>query len=625
MTSPRLLIASLLGLVLLAACAPMRPTITGPEPVFRSPLTADADAALALGDLSSALTLLRMAANDAPANAAMGLRLEAAFFAYQLNDSAAAQRVISAAERSPSPRNRASAELLRIVMATEATPARTIEALQALEGLLPDRLKPYRHQALGNARSANGEALAAVNQLLKAERLHAGTSARLANEAALWRALMRMPFAQVEAALENDPSARMQQWLTLAHGVQQRLLDPAATSTFLSTVPTTTMVHPALLSTRILASQRAALSPARRVAVLLPLSGDLARAGQNIQRGILAALYANQQNMSPPQVHFIDVGADGLSPSAAYQRAIADGAGEVIGPLSKAAVRELLNNTRISTPAIVLNRVDDAPRRRDAYQFGLAPEDDAEAAARLAYQRGHRRLVTLSSTSDWGKRVSARFAQQFEALGGEILEHSTYAQDQEDMRVPIRALFNLDASTARFERLKDITNQRFSFEPRRRRDMDAAFVAAFHEPARLVVPQMRFHRGIDLPIFATSASYPPGINTVANEDLEGVMMPAMPWLTNTTSDQLSVSARSLLIKADALAPNAQLSELLALGIDSYRLLGSLTLLEQHRHLRLDAATGELYVDETGHVKRDLNAARVTQQGLQRMGEITTTQ
>jgi len=532
---------------------------------------------------------------------------------------------MSAAERSPSPRNRASAEFLNIVTTENAAPARTVAALQALEGALPARLKPYRHQALGKAKSANGDALAAVDQFLQAERLHAGTTARLANEAELWRALMRMPFAQVKAAVNNRRDPRMQQWLTLAQGVQQRLLDPASTTTFLDTVPTPMAVHPSLLTTRILASQRAALSPARRVAVLLPLSGDLASAGQSIQRGILAALYADEQKVSPPQIHFIDVGTDGLSPAAAYQRAVSDGAGEVIGPLSKAAVRELLNNTGISTPAIVLNRVDNAPRRRNAYQFGLAPEDDAEAAARLAYQRGHRRLVTLSSTSDWGERVTERFARQFEALGGEILEHGTYAQDQEDMRAPIRALFNLDASTARFERLRDITNQRFSFEPRRRRDMDAAFVAAFHEPARLVVPQMRFHRGIDLPIFATSASYPPGMNTVANEDLEGVMMPAMPWLTNTTSDQLSVSARSLLIEADALAPNAQLNELLALGIDSYRLLGSLALLEQHRHLRLDAATGGLYVDQTGHVKRDLNAAQVTRQGLQRMGEITTAQ
>lgn len=622
MTSPRPVIALLLSLMLLVACAPMQPTITGPEPVFRSPVTADADAALALGDLSSALTLLRMAAHDAPTHAAMGLRLEAAFFAYQLDDSAAAQRLMSAAERSPSPRNRASAEFLRIVMADNASPARTAEALQALQGALPDRLKPYRHQALGAAESANGAGLAALDHFLQADRLHAGTTARLANEAGLWRALMRMPFAEVEAALNNQRSPRRQQWLTLAHGVQQRLLDPAATTTFLGTVPTAMTVHPSLLTTRILASQRAALSPARRVAVLLPLSGDLASAGQSIQRGILAALYADQQNTPKPQVHFIDVGDNGLSPSAAYQRALSDGAGEVIGPLSKAAVRELLNNTAISTPAIVLNRIDNAPRRRNAYQFGLAPEDDAEAAARLAYQRGHRRLVTLSSTHDWGERVTQRFTGQFEALGGEILEHGMYPENQEDMRLPIQALFNLDASTARFERLENITNQRFNFEPRRRRDMDAAFVAAFHEPARLVVPQMRFHRGIDLPIFATSASYPPGENTVANEDLEGIIMPAMPWLTNTTSDPLSVSARSRLIDAEALAPNAQLSELLALGIDSYRLLGRLALLEQHRHLRLDAATGALYVDANGHVKRHLNAAQVTQQGLQRLGEIT---
>lgn len=626
MASARLLIALLIGFMLLSACAPMQPSSDDPEPVYRSPLTRDADAALALGDRTSALTLLRMAADNAPTNAAATLRLQAAFFAYQLNDPEPARRLLTPAKRSSSQRRRAIAEFIQQMMADDAPAARQTAALSQLQGLLPARLEPYRQQALADARSANAEHLAAIDHYLRADRLHTGASARLANEASLWQALMRIPFADVQAALQTPNDSRRQHWLTLAMGVQQRLLDPAATKAFLDTLERPAMAHSGLLTTRILASQRAALSPARRVAVLLPLSGDLARAGQQIQRGILAALYAQDHQAARPKIQFIDVGDDGLSPAAAYQRAITEGAGQIIGPLAKASVRELLNETNITTPVILLNRINDAPRRANAYQFGLAPEDDAEAAARLAYQNGHERLVTLGGTSEWDRRVIGRFQRQFESLGGDILERGTYPPDQEDMRAPIEALFNLDASAARYERLRDITRQRFEFEPRRRGDMDAAFIAAFEGPARLVVPQMRFHRGIDLPLYATSASYPAHQSDAADGDLQGLMLPVMPWLTDSATDSLSTSARALLVETDQRASEpAELGELIALGIDSYRLLGSLPLLEQYRHLRLNAATGRLYVNDQGQVKRNLDAARITAQGLQRLGRIDEAQ
>ncbi|MDR9432322.1 MAG: penicillin-binding protein activator [Spiribacter sp.] len=604
--------------ILVVACAPMPRQDAGPAPIYRSPITADAEAALAVGDLTSAVTLLHMAAEQAPAQAAAGLKLEAAFFALQLNDTAPAEALISAGQRTANAQQRASAEFIGLLLDNHRRPNRQAELLFELAGQLPERLEPYRREALAEALAANDQALAALEQRLAAGQLHRGFTARLANEAALWQALMATSTEQLTEAAERTRNQPALTWLARAQGVKQRLLEPSATARFVNAWrhDATDLVAGELLATRILATQRAALSPARHVAVLLPLSGDLATAGQAIQRGILAAHHSPADRQKNTRLQFIDVGSEGLLASLAYRRAVAEGAGQVIGPLAKESVRELLNNSTITAPLIALNRIDDFRAPNNTYQFGLSPEDEAEAAAALVQRMGFQRIGVLGSSSDWGERVTRRFTQAFEAADGEILEQQNYPPNEDDMSVPIQALFNLDTSAARYARLRSITGERFVFEPRRRRDMQAVFLAAFNGPARLAVPQLRFHRGIGLPIFATSESYPSTPSSAAHDDLAKVTMPVMPWLLGSAQDSLSKGARAALIEASDEESALPLGELLALGVDSYRLLGSVALLEEHAQLRLPAATGELYINAKRQVKRNLQPATVTQDGLQ---------
>src|SRR5262249_60825056 len=45
---------------------------------------------------------------------------------------------------------------------------------------------------------------------------------------------------------------------------------------------------------------------------------------------------------------------------------------------------------------------------------------------------------------------------------------------------------------------------------------------------RLLRPQLRFHYAGDIPTYATSDAFEPDVR--ANEDLEGLMFPDMPWM-----------------------------------------------------------------------------------------------
>ena len=88
MSSARIAIALLTIALLIAGCAPMTPQDVTPLDEIRSPQLDDAEEALALGDTSRAITLLRAAAEQLPEPEATGLQLEAATLALELDEMA---------------------------------------------------------------------------------------------------------------------------------------------------------------------------------------------------------------------------------------------------------------------------------------------------------------------------------------------------------------------------------------------------------------------------------------------------------------------------------------------------------------------------------------------------------
>ena len=88
---------------------------------------------------------------------------------------------------------------------------------------------------------------------------------------------------------------------------------------------------------------------------------------------------------------------------ATYQAAAGYRPDLIIGPLDKSAVERLAQQSGLSVPTLALNY---GPRSAwgaaNLWQFGLAPEDDAAAAAEQAIARGMRRAAVLFADDDWG-------------------------------------------------------------------------------------------------------------------------------------------------------------------------------------------------------------------------------
>jgi outer membrane PBP1 activator LpoA protein len=338
----------------------------------------------------------------------------------------------------------------------------------------------------------------------------------------------------------------------------------------------------------------------RQIALLLPLSGRNARIGQAIQNGFLGAYFATAARLDESQnIRVYDVGTEGGA-SAAYATAVADGAEFVVGPLLKNNVIELANDILVPVPVLTLNYLpDDTLAPPGLYQFALAPEDEARSAAERALLDEHTHGVALVPNNDWGRRVLSSFSTQFEALGGTLLEYRTYTPGEQDFSIVIENLMSLSGSVRRYQRLRANIGGPLQFDPRRRQDTDFIFLAADAAAGRLLKSQLKFHYSGDLPVYATSS-----INSMdgrSNADLNDIMFADTPWIIAPQPwiEQLPT------LYAEYWPDERRLGRLHAMGYDAYSLIGSLFAARSGPMQEIDGATGALYLDTDGRIRRKL--------------------
>lgn len=347
-------------------------------------------------------------------------------------------------------------------------------------------------------------------------------------------------------------------------------------------------------------------SAGNHVAVLLPLSGRAAAASAQIRDGMLAALF-NESAADRPDLRFYDTAQLGVGP--ALDAALRDGADFVVGPLLREEVLEAADVVNGRVDLLALNYLPaERPASRGFFQYALSPEDDARLAARRILADGHRRGVALVPEGDWGARVLAAFTDELRRGGGVLLSSAQYAPASSDFSVPIQQVLRLADSRARKRRLENLLGIPLEFLPRRRGDIDFLFAPAPAATARLLRPQVRFHYGGDIPAYATSDAYEPGLT--ANQDLEGLMFPDMPWVLSGGSgvDRLRAATQAA-FGEDATRARGKLY---AFGHDAWLLASALRARGAGDATRIviDGATGRISFDADGRSRRELEWAQM---------------
>lgn len=337
----------------------------------------------------------------------------------------------------------------------------------------------------------------------------------------------------------------------------------------------------------------------RAIAVLLPLSGKLASYGQSIRDGILAAAFeAKTKHSRMPQIKIYDTSTH-VDIVEIYERAVANGAETIIGPLQKSKIGELLSMPSLPVPTLALNRLtSDIPPTENLYQFGLSPLDEAEEIAEIALLENHQTALVIAMAGPWADDIVQHFGSHWDSLGGKILDIGRYQSAKEYSKL-IKNRLNVSRSEGRAKQLQSIIGRNIEFQPRQRKDIDMIFLLARPEQARTIKPLLAYHYGGDIPVYATSRTYS-GHYAPQDRDLTGIRFVDAPWVIKSSKLKRAIESVQ--------AKSRSNMRMLALGIDSFTIHPRLSQLKQISDSRFYGQTGVLKMNEQKQLIRDLQYA-----------------
>jgi len=470
-------------------------------------------------------------------------------------------------------------------------------------GTVPEAVEFFKLR--GQAAFAAGRAADAVSAEIAAEPW-------LANAQELRQSRLNL-LAQLRDASDHgvkiDPRATsnpvVRGWLELAPLAAAAARNPNAVIGDIEAWRARNPNHPAneIVRTQLLGSQQVqGLQAEAHIALLLPITGKAGAAATQVRDGFMTAYYQSAPTQRP-HVRIYDTGEGGIADAVAH--ATQEGAEFIVGPLTREEVMAAADLASPHPPILALNFLPpERPAPATFYQYALSPEDEARLAARRILEDGHRHGIAIVPSGDWGNRVLGAFKQELEAGGGTLFSSMTIDPSQTDYSEEVQQVLRITDSRARYKRLESVLGTKLQFEPRRRADLEFIFAPAQAGTERLLRPQLRFHYAGDVATYATSDAFEP--DTRANQDLEGLIFPDMPWmLGGDLADAVRAAVR------DAW-PNGgpRRGRLFAFGFDAYRLAVALRERGVTNSVNIQGLSGRLTVDADRRVHRDLNWAQI---------------
>ncbi len=451
-----------------------------------------------------------------------------------------------------------------------------------------------------------GRTLQGVRTLEERGQLLGTPEARADNYRLLVRELQQ---PTVAAAMPADAPGQAQAWLELAQILAEANQDEQSTARRSAEWRARNPGHPGsglLPEFDVAVAAAAGVRPIARpgqgpatVALILPLSGRLESIGAAVRDGFIAATLAQRE--AAPRVLVYDTAE--LGAELAYRSAVTDGAGIVVGPLTREDVAALASTQSIPVPTLVLNSLGgDGTVPAFMYEFTLDPEQEARGAARRIAAGGYTRGIALFPRTQWGERIYAAFTSELQAAGGVQLATEYYDTGSRDFSGPLRSALGRYGGAADSSGHRDATAEA-------RDGPQFAFVAASATNARALVPQLRFQMTYALPIYATSDAWDPSVR--AAQDMDGLEYPEFPWIL-----QGGNGAPLLwdVLHAEWARDSHGRIRLYAFGHDAADLARDIW--SGRLGSPINGLTGRLEIGDDGHVQRQLDWAQIVNGTLQ---------
>ena len=540
--------------------------------------------------------LLRQA-DQADANEAISLRLEAAALAFEKNNVVQAQQILNLIPRRDVTVNTVDYLLLSAQVAiANNQPAVALTFLndkQLLSTTLNRNLQIKTGLLRSDAYRLNRSFIASVRERIYLDPLLTEME-QADNHDRIFETLLNVPAKSLGVQANEAITNGLKGWLTLAAMTRQYQNNPGRQFQELNNWKKEWPQHPAsVILPRSLTMLSGIVSDLpSTVALILPFQGPNGSIGRAIRDGFLAALYVQQGSVS---VIMYDASSGNVVDLV--RQAELDGAELIVGPLAKDDVMQVAAATP-EVPVLALNRTVDTILNPEIYQFALAPEDEIRQVVRQVHSEGLHNALVIFQDSEWGKRNFVEFRTAWEALGGNIVDSAAFSS-QRDYSGLIKILLKVDRSEQRSAELQKTIYRDFKFIPRRRQDIDFVFLLADPDQARGINPALERYYAEDVPVYATSHIHEFGQPWIEAIDLNRIRFCDIPWkLISSDSTQTRIqSAWS--------AARGQLGPFFALGVDAYRLYPRLRQLKLIPSNRLFGTTGVLRLNSSNVVEREL--------------------
>ncbi len=344
-----------------------------------------------------------------------------------------------------------------------------------------------------------------------------------------------------------------------------------------------------------LVSQISGSFPPRNVGIILPFDKAYENISKSIINGITEAYYSSPKFMANTKLFFYPSNMQSFNQISNKMRE--DKIDFLIGPLRKENFSKIMDKISDSIDVLNLNISNSKNNKRKGfYRFSLNPEEEARQVAKFARARGARAIV-ITQNSNWGKRISKAYHEEWNNSDGEILDHIIYQPREKNFSEIITKALHIDKSYARKNFIAKLVQKKIKFEARRRQDIDVILLATDHDDARQIIPQLRFHKAEKLPVFASSRAFAFTQDISFYKDLDGLYFLDMPSLNNRTYLSNTIT--------ESIYPR-----LFAFGHDALNLITYLHQMGRNEFLTFPGKTGYLRVNGEGIVVRNLNKYRI---------------
>ena len=177
-----------------------------------------------------------------------------------------------------------------------------------------------------------------------------------------------------------------------------------------------------------------------RVALLVPRSatGNAGNTGQAFRNA--ADLAMRDFPGAGIQLVVYDTGGTSAGALAAANRALAEGAEMILGPVFSSAVGSAAAPARQAGVPVIAFTTDVSVAGRGVYLISFLPDNDIERAVSYAAANGRKSFAAILPANRYGTLVEAAFRQTVSRTGGRVVTIERYQLDQNDIRLKATAI-----------------------------------------------------------------------------------------------------------------------------------------------------------------------------------------